>query len=347
MSEKKIIWSDAILLKTASIKQAVQNLTDTSFKIVIVTNEVGEFEGTVSDGDIRRGLLRGLDFDSSIKSIVQKNAFVVTSDLKRELILQLMTANKIQQIPIVDVKNKISGLHLWDEIARPIEHPNLVVIMAGGQGLRMRPHTNTCPKPMLKINGRPMIEHIIERAKNEGFRNFLVSINYLGHMIEDYLGKGEKLDVNIQYLREDLALGTAGALSLIKSKPDNPLIVTNGDIISDVRYSELLDFHRKQNSVATMAVRQYEWQNPFGVVSTDGTKITGFQEKPLMRSQINAGVYALEPVALDFLSSNAYCDMPSLFEKLQAKGSLTVAYPMHEPWIDVGRPDDLRIINNK
>jgi NDP-sugar pyrophosphorylase family protein len=212
-------------------------------------------------------------------------------------------------------------------------------------GTRLRPHTEDCPKPLLLVAGKPMLEHIIERAKLEGFNHFVLAIHYLGHMIEEYFGNGERLGVRIDYLREESPLGTAGALGLLKPIPDAPFVVTNGDVITDIRYGELLDFHTRHAATATMAVRVHEWQHPFGVVQTQGVEIVGFEEKPIARSHINAGVYALDPSALRVLTADAHCDMPTLFERLQANKRLTVAYPMHEPWLDVGRPDDLKRAN--
>jgi NDP-sugar pyrophosphorylase family protein len=194
---------------------------------------------------------------------------------------------------------------------------------------------------LLNVAGKPMLEHIIERAKLEGFSRFVLAIHYLGHMIEEYFGDGERLGVEIGYLREQAPLGTAGALGLLMPRPDAPFVVTNGDVLTDIRYGELLDFHVRHNAHGTMAVRVHEWQHPFGVVQTQGVEIVGFEEKPVSRSHINAGVYVLDPEALNLLSVDARCDMPTLFERLQAQAKRTVAYPMHEPWLDVGRPDDL------
>ena len=192
-----------------------------------------------------------------------------------------------------------------------------------------------------------MLEHIIQRAKLEGFSHFVLAIHYLGHMIEDYFGNGERFGVLIDYLREQSPLGTAGALRLLNPRPNAPFMVTNGDVITDIRYGELLDFHIRHDAAATMAVRVHEWQNPFGVVHTQGVEIIGFEEKPVARSHINAGVYALDPTALNVLSADAHCDMPTLFGRLQAQAKRTVAYPMHEPWLDVGRPDDLSRANTE
>jgi NDP-sugar pyrophosphorylase family protein len=260
------------------------------------------------------------------------------------MVLQLMKANRLHQLPIVDTSRRVLGLHLWDEIAIP-SFPNAMVIMAGGLGTRLRPHTESCPKPMLPVAGKPMLEYIIERAKAEGFAHFVIAVQYLGHIIEDYFGDGERFGVRIEYLRETTPLGTAGALSLMSPLPELPFVVTNGDVLSDIRYGELLDFHARHAAVATMAVRLHEWQHPFGVVQTQGVDIVGFEEKPIARTHINAGIYVLSPEALGAMVANVHCDMPTLFEQLQTEGKRTVAYPMHEPWLDVGRPDDLNRAN--
>ena len=346
MSPAEELWRQAILPANATMQQAIRSLDQVSIKIVLVVNEEEDLEGTISDGDIRRGLLKGLDLNSPITSIIHRNALVVPPEMGRDMVMQLMVANKIQQIPVVNEHHHVVGLHLWDEITTPPTRANLMVIMAGGMGTRLRPHTENCPKPLLPVAGKPMLEHIIERAKLEGFSHFVLAIHYLGQMIEDHFGNGEHLGVRIDYLREQSPLGTAGALGLLNPRPDAPFVVTNGDVITDIRYGELLDFHLRHDAAATMAVRVHEWQHPFGVVQTQGVEIVGFEEKPVARSHINAGVYALDPGALSVLSADAHCDMPTLFERLQAQAKRTVAYPMHEPWLDVGRPDDLIVANN-
>jgi dTDP-glucose pyrophosphorylase len=347
MNHPKPHWRQAMLSADATIGQAIENLEKITVKIVLVSNENGVLLGTISDGDIRRGLLKGLDLNSPINSVIHRNALVVPPELGREPVMQLMVANKIQQIPVVDELRRVVGLHLWDEIATPLRRPNLMVIMAGGAGMRLRPHTENCPKPLLQVAGKPILEHIIDRAKLEGFNHFVLAIHYLGYMIEEYFGNGKGLGVQIDYLREQSPLGTAGALGLLNPLPCAPFVVTNGDVITDIRYGEMLDYHTHYASTATMAVRIHDWQHPFGVVETQGVEIVGFEEKPIVRRYINAGVYALDPVALSFLSAGALCDMPTLFERLKVKSKRTVAYPMHEPWIDVGRPADLQLANRQ
>jgi dTDP-glucose pyrophosphorylase len=340
------IWRRAILPADITVQQAIRNLDQVAIKIVLVVNELEELQGTVSDGDIRRGLLRGLDLNSPITTIIHRDALVVPPGIARETVVQLMLANKLQQIPVVDERRHVVGLHLWDEIAIPQQRPNLMVVMAGGMGTRLRPYTANCPKPLLPVAGKPILEHIVERSKLEGFSRFVLAIRYLGSMIEDFFGNGERWNVQIEYLREQEPLGTAGALSMLEPTPSMPFVVTNGDVLTDIHYGEMLDFHVRHTAVATMAVRQHEWQHPFGVVQTRGVDIVGFEEKPVARTHINAGVYVLDPLALGYLSADESCDMPTLFERLQTQSMRTVAYPMHEPWLDVGRPEDLAVARN-
>jgi dTDP-glucose pyrophosphorylase len=334
-------WRKAILSATATVQDVISNMNMSSLRIVLVLNDQGRLEGTVSDGDIRRCLLKGLTLKSPIETVIHRGALVVPPTMGRDMVLQLMVANKIQQIPVVDDQQRVLGLHLWDEITTTPRRTNRMIIMAGGKGTRLRPYTENCPKPLVTVAGKPMLEHIIDRAKLEGFNDFTLAIYYLGHMLEEHFGDGSRFGVNIEYLRESAPLGTAGALSLLNPRPDESFVVTNGDVVTDIRYGELLDFHGRYSAAATMAVRTYEWQHPYGVVQTRGMEIVGFEEKPVALSYINAGVYVLSPEALDELEFSAHCDMPTLFERLQTNSRRIVAYPMHEPWLDVGRPEDL------
>jgi dTDP-glucose pyrophosphorylase len=334
-------WRKALLPADSTVQQAIRCLDQTSLQIVLVTSPDGALFGTLTDGDIRRGLLRGLNLDSPVEGIVHREPLVVPPQWGRDTVLQLMQANKIHQLPVVDEQRRVVGLHLWDELLAPARRPNVMVIMAGGRGTRLLPHTEHCPKPLLPVGGKPMLAHIIERAKAEGFFRFVIAVHYLGEMIERHFGDGSRWQIQIEYLREQTPLGTAGALSLLQPRPDEPFIVSNGDVLTDIRYGELLDFHCRHHAAATMAVRLHEWQHPFGVVKTRGVDIVGFEEKPVSRSHINAGIYVLQPDALDALVQDEPCDMPTLFARLQSRPSRTIVYPMHEPWLDVGRPDDL------
>lgn len=335
-----LLWRKALLPADANLQQVIRNLDESALQIALAVTADGILVGTITDGDIRRGLLRGLDLNSSIDSIIHREAMVVPPQMSRDMVLHLMQANVLNALPVLNELRQVVGLHLLNELLTPVQRPNLMVIMAGGQGTRLRPHTENCPKPLLPVGSKPMLEHIIERAKAEGFQHFVLAIHYLGHMIEEYFGDGRRWQVQIDYLREESPLGTAGAISLLTPRPDVPFVVSNGDVLTDIRYGELLDFHCRQGATATMAVRLHEWRHPFGVVRTKGVDIIGFEEKPITRNHINAGIYVLEPSALDALTVGKHCDMPTLFSRLQEQAARTIVYPMHEPWLDVGRVDD-------
>lgn len=341
------LWRTAILPLGSTIQQAIFSLETSSTQIVLVVSEGNRLAGTLTDGDIRRAFLKGLKLDSVIDDVIHRSPLAVPPEMSRDLVLQLMQINKIHQLPIVNQEGSVIGLHLWDTIIAPKEIANMMVIMAGGKGTRLRPHTENCPKPMLEVVGKPMLQHIIEKAKVDGFQNFVISLHYLGHMIEDHFGDGSKYGVRIDYLREDAPLGTAGCLSLLSNTPELPFVVTNGDVLTDIQYNEFLDYHSRHEASATMAVRQYEIQNQFGVVRTKGVEIEAFEEKPVYRSHVNAGIYVLEPCVLKYLKHQQHCDMPTLFERIKENSGKTIVYPMHEPWLDVGRPEDLIKANSK
>jgi dTDP-glucose pyrophosphorylase len=333
-------WEKCVLPETAKLADVIRCLNDSKTQIALLVAADRTLLGTVTDGDIRRGLLRGTAMDSPAASIMQRSPLVVTLELTRDAVFQLMQANKIHQLPVVDSDRRVIGLHLWHELAASPQRSNWMILMAGGKGTRLRPHTENCPKPLLPVGGKPMLEHIIERAKANGFHRFVLSVHYLGHMIEEYFGDGAKWGVHIEYLHEEVPLGTAGAIGLLKDRPGEAFLVSNGDVLTDINYGELLDFHHRYGAAATMSARLYEWQHPFGVIQTNGVDIVGFEEKPVSRSHINAGIYVLEPRAIEALNIGEHCDMPTLFSRLQEAGERTIVYPMHEPWLDVGRAAD-------
>jgi dTDP-glucose pyrophosphorylase len=334
------------LLENALVRDAISCIESNKAGIVLILSNKGVLQGSITDGDIRRGLLKGFNLECPISKIIQRNVVVVSANVTSEEVKHLMVVKKLLQIPIVDAGFHVIGLHVWDDISKESTISNHMVIMAGGMGKRLLPITEKTPKPMLLIEGKPMLELIIERAKFEGFNRFLISTHYLAEIIEAYFGDGSQFGVKIDYLREKLPLGTAGALSKFNPLPNIPFVVTNADVITGIRYRELLNFHIQNVATATMAVRFYELRNPFGVVKTEGIEIIGFEEKPVTCSSINAGVYVLDPKALSSLTYNEYCDMPTLFERLREKSERVIAYPIHESWIDVGRPADLAQVND-
>lgn len=344
---KEIFWEKVLLQPSALIKDAIKVLSEAALRIVLIVDENLTLLGTVTDGDIRRALLKDLTLNSPISEVINKKPIVVTQNFTKEEVLRIMSANKVFQVPVVSEDLRLIDLHLWDELSAPVSRDNTMVIMAGGKGTRLLPKTMDMPKPMLRLGEKPILEHIIERARAEGFSQFILAIQHLGEVIEEYFGDGKFLGVNISYVKEKTPMGTAGALSLIEPKLSQPIIVTNGDVLTDVKYGDILDFHTHSNGKATMAVHLREWQNPYGVVNTNGIEITSYEEKPVTRTLINAGVYVVNPSVLGLLTASTPCDMPQLFELARAKGMKTVAYFAHESWIDVGTHEDFNLASRQ
>ena len=344
---EKTRWEKACLSLDATIEVAINVLNDTSLRIVLVIDSNEILIGTISDGDIRRALISGLQLASSVSNIVNRNPVIVSEQDSKPEVIRLMSEKKVQQIPIVDKRNKLIGLHIWDDLILTPKRTNPFVIMAGGKGTRLMPKTKDTPKPMLKIGGKPILEHIILRAKTEGFRTFYLAVHHLSGVIEEYFKDGSFLDIDINYLREKSPLGTAGALSLLNQIPIEPVIITNGDVLTDVRFGALLDFHKQTRSSATMAVQIYESQIPFGVVKTRDIEIVKYQEKPIDKSLINAGVYVLGTEMFRFIKKQELLDMPSLFESAMKNGLKTSAFLIHENWVDLGSHYDYEIAERK
>jgi dTDP-glucose pyrophosphorylase len=337
---KDFNWKKTIIFPDSTIKDAIKILNRSGKKILLFLDKNLYLIGTISDGDIRRGLLNGVSLNSKIDKVVNKNPTTVLPNKDATFIYDLMINLEVDQIPEVNEKGICTGLYLKDFKEAHKELENTLIIMAGGKGKRLFPRTKDCPKPLLEVKNKPIILHIIENAKRNGIYKFIISLNYLGHKIEDFLQNGEKYGVEISYLKEKSPLGTAGSLSLIKNIPKSPLIVINGDLISNINFHEILKFHNKTDSSATMAIKVIENQNPFGVVKIKGTDIVGFEEKPIERSYVNAGIYVINSECLNFLNKSEYIDMPYLFEKLKDKNKKISAYLLNESWIDIGKEDD-------
>lgn len=345
MTRQLDLWRDSIVKINTPIKVAIERLNKVGIKIVLVLDDDSRLLGTISDGDFRRGILSGLSLEDTVEKIMNKNPRTVSEGAGRLEILKVMTDTKIFQIPIIDKNNFVVGLRLWDDISVQAKYSNIMVIMAGGKGSRLHPQTENRPKPMLLVAGIPILEHIIKRAQSQGFTHFIIAINYLGEIIEKYFKDGQNFGVKIEYLHEDVPLGTAGALSLLSSKPERAFIVTNGDVITDINYSDFLEYHTAQNAAATVAVHTHEFQIPYGVVQINGLEVESYEEKPIVSSLINAGVYALEPDILDYIKEPQYRDMPEILDISRDLKKKVIVYPLHESWIDIGRPIDLEIAN--
>jgi dTDP-glucose pyrophosphorylase len=308
-------------------------------QIALVTDDGGHLAGTITDGDIRRALLRGGSLETPAREVMNSHPRVAKQGTAGGVILARLRNEKLRQMPIVDDDNVVIDIVYAEDLAHPDSGEHEVVIMAGGLGTRLRPITETVPKPMIPIGGRPILEAIIERFRREGFRSFNLCVNHLAEIIEDHFGDGSKFGVEIRYIRETKRMGTAGALSLLPSRPSTPMIVMNGDILTSVSFGQLLAFHYENEATATMGVNRFQYQLPYGVVQIENQHIASFAEKPVYDFFVNAGIYVISPEALDLLPDDKYFDMPSLFDRLHP--DRRVAFPIHEYWLDIGRHDDL------
>jgi Nucleoside-diphosphate-sugar pyrophosphorylase involved in lipopolysaccharide biosynthesis/translation initiation factor 2B, gamma/epsilon subunits (eIF-2Bgamma/eIF-2Bepsilon) len=339
---------DITITQNHSISDAMKLIDSTGLRLCLVCDAENRIIGLVTDGDIRRGLLNNLELSSPINSIMRRDFHYVVNNSGWELEVDFLAcAYNLECIPVLDSKGRLYDLVFPDRHHSYKERDNIVIIMAGGLGTRLHPLTVNCPKPLLPIGSRPILERIIIYFKYYGFRNFYISIGYLGHMISDYFGNGENLGVNIQYLQEAKRRGTAGSLSLLPARPSLPFIVTNGDLIMHVNVDEFLDSHMKNDVVGTMCVRQHAIQIPFGVVNIEGTRLTGIVEKPNYNFLINAGLYCFNPEVLNFIPSDDFFDMTSLFDKLIENGHKAGVFQWNGKWVDIGTIGDYQLICNE
>ena len=339
-------WRSFVLSDQSSVKDAINTLNQTSAQIVLCIDKDMKFVGLVVDGDIRRGLINGVGLDDPITMVMNRKPYVVSPNKSVSEVVQLMETLRISHIPMVDAVGCLCGLHtIGNSIARE-SRENLFVIMAGGFGRRMGTLTSNTPKPMLEIADKPILERLIVRARNSGFINFAIAIHYLGDVIENYFGDGSRLGVNISYIREAEPLGTAGALALLDPVPILPIVVSNADLVSTVDFGSLLDFHKSHGGQVTLAVREYEWQNPFGVVELLEGRVVGIKEKPISVSTISVGMYVLNPAVLREIDNYEKYDMPQLLERLIRKEMHIVPFPVYESWADIANYEDLNLANS-
>ncbi len=331
----------------SSIGQAIRQLQDSRFKVCFVLHEDFTLAGSITDGDIRRALLRGASLTTPVDKAMNPMPMVVgEKEHISSTLINTMSVQKVSAVPKITAKGGIAGIYVLDCVDTNTKIENEILIMAGGFGRRLRPYTETIPKPMVKIHGKPMLQHIIEKAAAEGFFNFTISLFYLGEIIQDFFGDGAKFGVNIKYVKENEPLGTGGALQLLEPRPKKPFIVTNGDVMSEVSFRAILRYHVHSGAVATMGVKENKITNPYGVVQVHDGAIIGFEEKPTYTSLINAGVYALNPEFVLQVGGGEKVGLPTLFERCLDRDLPTSAFLIHEIWSDVGRPDDLRSIDS-
>lgn len=323
-----------------TLHDAIARIDNSGLQIAVVLHEDGTLAGILSDGDVRRAILRNCDMSTPVENIMNRNPTTASVSTPKSEIMALMRRKALHHIPLLDENLRMVDLATLDGLTGIVERPNWVVIMAGGLGTRLRPLTENCPKPMLHVGGKPILENIIENFVEQGFRHFYISVNYMAEVIKDHFGDGSKHGADIRYLHESKRLGTAGALSLLPSQPSAPILVMNGDLLTRLHFDQMLQFHEEHEAMATMAVREYGFQVPYGVVNIDGTSIDSIDEKPMHRFFVNAGIYTLAPESLDHIPDDTYFDMPSLFEKLKANSQAISAYPLREYWLDVGRLEE-------
>lgn len=333
--------SEIIVLPESSIREAMRKLDKGSLRICIIVNDAGMLMGTITDGDIRRALLRDANMQDPVTKVMNVHPVTARHPTTREQLLQLMNKHDLTAIPIVDERNKVVRLETLHQAMRPEKHNNPVFIMAGGFGTRLRPLTDHCPKPMLRVGEKPMLEHLIEQFISFGFHDFYISTHYLPEVIHKYFGDGSNWNVRIQYVHEETPLGTGGALSLLpRSLSDRPLIMMNGDVLTKLNYAKLLQHHATNNFDATVCVREDEHRVPFGVIKTENQLITSVVEKPTYRYKINTGIYVLNPEIVMSVQPGQHIDLPSLLEQHRSQNRRIGTYASYDYWLDIGQMKD-------
>ncbi|MFH4616191.1 nucleotidyltransferase family protein [Vibrio diabolicus] len=334
-------WKNVLIKPTSSLLDALEIINNEALRVVLVVDDNDHLLGVVTDGDIRRGLLKNLPLTADVAQVMNTNPLTANMNTPREELISAMESRSVLSIPLIK-NGKVVGLETLHGALRQPTYQNPVFLMAGGFGTRLKPLTDTCPKPMLKIGGKPILETVIRSFIKAGFVNFYISTHYMPEQIEQYFGDGSKLGVNITYVYEESPLGTGGALGLLpKDLPaDLPLIMMNGDVLTKVDFQRLLEFHTENQADATMCVREYDYQIPYGVINGDGNRITSMVEKPIQRFFVNAGIYVVSPRVIQSVPKNHHIDMPTLLEQHMNERENVLMFPIHEYWLDIGRMDD-------
>ena len=335
------------LRQNATIKEALGIIDSGAMQIALVVDDNDKLLGTLTDGDIRRGILRGLDLDSSIETIIYKEPAVAKISSTKEEILKIALSKKLHQIPIIDDNGIVLDLKEIEELVEPKIKTNRVILMVGGLGTRLRPLTQDMPKPMLKVGNKPILQTIVEKFAEYGFVNITMCVNFNASIIRDYFGDGKEFGVNIDYVLEEKRMGTAGALSLLKERPSEPFFVMNGDLLTNVNFEHIFNYHMLNKATATMCVREYDYEVPYGVVKMNDNKIIEIAEKPVQKFFVSAGIYMLSPEILDLIPKNEFYDMPALFEKLIKLSKNVISFPIREYWLDIGRMEEYQRANEE
>lgn len=335
-------WKNVLIKPQNTIRDALEIINIESLRVAIVVDQELTLLGVVTDGDIRRGLLENLPLTEQVAKVMNTQPTTALKGTSREVLIELMERQDILSVPLLDADNKVVGLETLHGALHQPKYQNPVFIMAGGFGTRLKPLTDTCPKPMLHIGNKPILETVIRSFIKAGFVNFYISTHYMPEQIQAHFGNGDELGININYVHEECPLGTGGALGLLpKDLPEGlPLIMMNGDVLTKVDFQRLLDFHVENDADATMCVREYDYQIPYGVINGEGSKISSMVEKPIQRFFVNAGIYVVSPRVVASVPINHHIDMPTLLERHMHERDNVLMFPIHEYWLDIGRMDD-------
>jgi dTDP-glucose pyrophosphorylase/CBS domain-containing protein len=327
---------------TATVREALEAITKNGRQAVLVVGADGRLAGIVTDGDARRGMLRGASLDGVVTEVMNAHPVVGAAGLAKDEAVALMRRRSLRHLPLVDDARRLVEVLFLDDILRPAPLPNAAVIMAGGAGRRLAPLTATTPKPLLKVGGKPLLEIMIERLRDTGVREVIVTVHYMSELIEAHLGDGSRLGVRVRYVREMQARGTAGSLREIGPLVDAPFFLVNGDILTKCDFRALLDFHQRHGAAMTVGTVPYTVDLPYGVLDVEGEQLAGVKEKPRLDFVVNSGIYVVAPAAVAFVPADTPFDVPDLIRTLTASGQRVVAFPIREYWLDVGRMDDFR-----
>lgn len=330
----------ACISPDVTIKQALEAIDKSAIEIALVVDQEFRLLGMATDGDIRRAILRGADINACIETVMNKNYTAIGEDIPHDTAIRIMAEHSFRHIPVIDQQGHLKDIILWQDVIKPKKKTNYVLLLAGGLGTRLRPLTEDVPKPMLKVGDKPIIETIIGQFKQNGFTNILVSVNYKADVIEDYLKDGSHLGVNIQYIKETKRLGTAGPIRLAKEYLTEPFFVMNGDLLTNLNLSNMMDFHTSNGFDLTIATKKYELQIPYGVVRMDDIAVTGMDEKPIIGYFINAGIYCLDPKLIDYIPEDQYYDFNVLINQAISDELSIGSFPITEYWMDIGQMAD-------
>ncbi len=334
--------SKYLVAETASIREVTETVNRNRIGIVLVVDRRGVLLGTVTDGDIRRAILANVDFSGPVTKIMCRKPILVTAGADPKKIRSLMEEYRLHHIPLVDEQKRPVSLYHVEQFLEKPEGFSMAVVMAGGEGQRLRPITDSIPKPMIPVQDRPVLEHTLARLVESGVRKLYISVNYKAEMIDKYFGDGSAFGVKIEYLRENEKLGTVGSLRLLPEIPRGPFLVLNGDVLTTADFKSFLSFHTSHRSVLTVAAAEYRLQVPYATMKLGNHYLLNMEEKPEFRFHCNAGIYAVEPEVLRFIPEQGACHMTTVIDELLHSGLPISVFPLYEYWIDIGNPDDLK-----